>query len=118
MPDESEPPDEYHCPYCGEAAGLDQWYTTEQIETIQAAATGIALPKLRAQLEEALAPLNQSGLIQANVTSHRPSPPPPLFEADDMVAVASPCHPYEPVKVDDSWDEPLHCLVCGSAYLV
>jgi DNA-directed RNA polymerase subunit RPC12/RpoP len=115
---QDEPPDVYHCPYCGESAGPDQWYTSEQVETIRAAALQAVLPEIDKQLRDAVAPLNRSGLITAEVVSNSPLPPPPLIEADDMAAVTSPCHPYEPVRVDESWDAPLHCLVCGSRYVV
>ncbi|WP_198597955.1 hypothetical protein [Blastococcus atacamensis] len=47
-----------------------------------------------------------------------PDPPSALTERDDMRIVASPCHDYEPVKVPDDVDGPLHCLVCGNAYAV
>jgi DNA-directed RNA polymerase subunit RPC12/RpoP len=117
-PEPKETPSVYYCPYCGEPAGLDQWYTKDQIETIRAAALAEVLPKLQTELKGALSPLNRSGFIKADVTSRQPLPPPPLIEAADMVAVASPCHPYEPVKIADSWDEPIHCLVCGSRYTV
>ena len=76
------------------------------------------LPEIQSELQEAVAPLQRSGLIKADVVVNHPSPPPPLFEGDDMVAVASPCHAYEPVKVDEAWDSPLHCLVCGHRYVV
>ena len=46
----------------------------------------------------------------------QPAPPPVLGEPADMNAVASPCHPFEPVKVTEGWDEILHCLICGKEY--
>jgi hypothetical protein len=115
-----DPPDaeEYFCPYCGQPAALDQWWTPEQVEVLQAAAMHEVLPRLETELEDSLRPINRTGLLTASVESQPHNPPPPLFEDDDMVAVASPCHPYEPVKVVDGWSDPLHCLVCGSAYVV
>lgn len=47
-----------------------------------------------------------------------PEPPEPLTEPSDMLAVESPCHPWEPVKIADGWIAPLHCLVCGNPYVV
>src|SRR6266542_1308027 len=35
-----------------------------------------------------------------------------------MIPVASPCHPYEPVKILDDSNAPLHCLVCGAQYAI
>lgn len=57
-------------------------------------------------------------MVSASLDVPYGTPPRPLIEPDDMTAVASPCHPYEPVKVLDDWDQPLHCLVCGEPYVV
>ena len=111
-------PEDYFCPYCGESAAPDQWYTREQVATIRGTAMQAVLPEIQSELQEAVAPLQRSGFIKADVVVNHPSPPPPLLEGDDMVAVASPCHAYEPVKVDEAWDAPLHCLVCGNRYVV
>jgi hypothetical protein len=115
--DESEPV-EYFCPYCGENAPLDQWWTKEQVEAIQATALQEAMPQLEEELRDALGPLNRTGFIHSEVHSDPLNPPPPMFESDDMVAVASPCHSHEPIKVEETWSGPLHCLVCGAAFTV
>jgi hypothetical protein len=116
MPEDAPNPDEYHCPYCGVPAALDQWWTKEQVEAIQTTALREATPELEQMLRDALKPLNKSGVIRADVKSEPINPPPPLFEPEDMVAVASPCHPYEPVKISEDWRDPLYCLVCGEAF--
>jgi hypothetical protein len=33
-----------------------------------------------------------------------------------MLGVQSPCHSWEPVKVDEEWDAEIHCLVCGDRF--
>lgn len=115
-PPEPPDPEEYFCPYCGQSAPTDQWWTPEQLEALQAAALHAALPQVQRELEDSLRPLNQSGLIKTSMERDPQNPPPPLFEDDDMIAVAPPCHPYEPIKLIEGWSDPLHCLVCGSAF--
>ena len=64
-----------------------------------------------------MAKRNKGGFIKMSVTpAPEPEPPTPLVEPSDMVAVTSPCHPWEPVKVLEEWTEPLHCLVCGQPF--
>jgi hypothetical protein len=35
-----------------------------------------------------------------------------------MVRVDMPCHPEEPLKVDEDWEQEVACLVCGIRYPV
>jgi hypothetical protein len=46
------------------------------------------------------------------------SRPEPLKEPDDMVRVDLPCHPEEPLKVEETWEQEVSCLVCGIQYPV
>lgn len=117
VPNDAPDPDTYFCPYCGESAGADEWWTAEQVEAIQAAALYDVMPKLRNDLQDAVRPLNKSGFVKAFVRFESATPPPPMNEQDDMVALASPCHSYEPVKVDIAWSGLLHCLICGAQFI-
>ncbi len=47
-----------------------------------------------------------------------PVSPGPLVEPPDMVAVVSPCHSWEPIKILENWDEAVHCLVCGQLFAI
>jgi len=117
-PPDDPPAEQYFCPYCGEAASVDQWWTTEQVEAIQQMALYEAMPELEEQLGKSARDLNRSGFVRVEVRSAPINPPLPLSEPDDMLPVASPCHPYEPVKVASDWRAPIHCLVCGTQYLI
>jgi hypothetical protein len=33
-----------------------------------------------------------------------------------MVMVASPCHAYELIKIDEAWSDVLHCVICGASF--
>ena len=119
-PDDLPDPEAYFCPYCGEEAATDQWYTDEQVDYIQAIAAQEALKLIDRELQPSIENLNRSGggLLKAELDVPYNNPPAPMVERNDMVAVASHCHFYEPIKIDESWDEPIHCLVCGQAFTV
>lgn len=113
-----EEPDRYFCPYCGTDADDDEWFTAAQQAYVESVLLGHAEDLVREELDDVARGINrQGGLIRMNVSGGGSAPaPPPLSEPNDMVGVASPCHPFEPIKVLEGWDQPLHCLVCGSAF--
>jgi predicted RNA-binding Zn-ribbon protein involved in translation (DUF1610 family) len=116
--EESEPVehvDQYHCPLCGQTAGLDSWWTTEQIEHAQAA----IMPEAMREIQDMLGDAFRGNKNVTFKTSGDPGDVPvpnPLHEPDDMVILEPPCHPSEPVKVPEDADGPFYCLVCGSLY--
>lgn len=114
-------PESYYCPYCGVPASGDAWFTQAQLVDAQQVAAEYASEAIRDELDDLARSVNrQGGLLRMEVSGGDPDavPPPPLSEPNDMVAVAPPCHPFEPVKILEGWDEPLHCLVCGARYAV
>jgi hypothetical protein len=117
--DEDSAVEYYYCPYCGEPAAPTAWWTREQLEYGQALATAeIVAPQLR-DLADSLKSLNtRGGMISLKVAMDLPdfSRPEPLTEPDDMVRVDFPCHPEEPIKVEEAWEGEVACLVCGIRY--
>ncbi|WP_018297450.1 hypothetical protein [Corynebacterium lubricantis] len=97
-------PTTYYCPLCGVPASTDQWWTKEQLEY----ARDRAMPEILAQLA------NETGLHVESTTDV----PGEMVEVSDMMIVQSPCHAFEPIKVPDRHQGPLHCLVCGSEFIV
>ncbi len=110
-------PDLYWCPYCGATADPNAWWTPEQLAFAQETVIG---PALRGAADELSRGLGQAsgGLFEISVNYDEGEPPSSLHEPSDMVIVQSPCHPSEPVKLDDTWTEPVHCLVCGQKYAI
>ena len=109
-------PSLYFCPYCGRAAAPDEWFTQEQREYMLGLAAGPAMHRIADDLKR-LARRHTSGVLKMSVSSTgTPEPPDVLIEPSDMTMVASPCHPWEPVKIADDWREPIHCLICGAAF--
>src|ERR1700694_4498832 len=103
-------PDEYHCPYCNATAPSGAWLTQAQAELARATGLRAAQDLVREGLSDAIRDLNRTGLLKADLEFEHISESVPLDEPPDMIAVTPPCHPYEPLKVEESWKEPVHCL--------
>lgn len=115
--DATDPPF-YHCPYCGEPAGHDAWWTQAQVSQAQQLIEGEEARTLNDELGR-ISRRHRKGFIRMSVTpAPEPQPPAPLIESADMIAVTSPCHPWEPIKVAEDWGGPVHCLVCGELFAV
>lgn len=115
---EQQPPwGTYHCPLCGEAAGPDSWWTQLQLDLI-----GNAQERLiNQELGDMFKGLERSMRRNKYVTFKAgkaavPDIADPLVEPDDMTMVTSPCHAWEPIKVPEDHEVPLHCLVCGEPF--
>lgn len=105
--DEVEHVEQYFCPLCGRPAGLDAWWTREQLEHAEAAIVPEALQAVQEALGQVFKRSTDLGEVPV---------PEPLHEPDDMVIVEPPCHSTEPVKVRDDAPSPYYCLVCGSPF--
>jgi hypothetical protein len=106
----------YFCPYCGVQAEADSWLTNAQIELAQnMVATQVLGPMLR-KFGNDIKGMGRSsgGLLSADVKYDAPDELDPLTEVDDMTRVDFDCHPTEPLKVLDSWDKAIRCLICGN----
>jgi hypothetical protein len=114
-PDDFEDPDAYYCPYCGQEAQHDAWFTQRQLEHAEEVATAAAYELASTELEDAF-----RGVRNVTYKSDSSVEPPPVAFVDppDMLMVASPCHPFEPIKVTEDWASPLHCLVCGRQFVI
>lgn len=110
-------PTVYYCPLCGHAAAADAWWTPEQFDYQQAIVAAYA--PLVAQ-EELKAAMRSAKGLQFRWKQLPPDElPNPMVEPDDMDAVASPCHPWEPTKLQSLAENlEIHCLVCGEAFSV
>jgi hypothetical protein len=113
---DTEPVDQYFCPLCGVPAGVDSWWTPEQLDYAQGAAGPEFERLVHDAAEEAFKGLKGfSFKPNRNFTLGIPTPD-PLIEPDDMVIVEPPCHTNEPIKVPEPVTERLHCLICGSSF--
>lgn len=106
----------YFCPYCGETAGPDAWWTQEQLKHARNVLTGPALREVADELRKVVK--GSGGLLSMSVDYDEPMPPFALSEPSDMAIVVPPCHPWEPLKVAEDWIDPLRCLLCGSTFVL
>ena len=114
-----EGPEAYFCPYCHEPADPDAWWTKEQLEYAQELAAAEVLgPELRRMKDDLEGGNRGSGMIRIDMSVSSFSRPELLTEPDDMARIDVPCHPEEPIKVDEGWDEEVACLACGVRYPV
>ncbi len=113
---DAEPP-QYFCPYCGISAPADQWFTEEQVKYIQDEVMEQVIGPSLDDLSESMRDVERSsgGLIKMGLERPERTAAAPIFEPDDMRRVEFECHPSEPVKIVDSWNRDVHCLICGQA---
>lgn len=113
--DEESTPQFYFCPYCGGQAAPDEWWTRDQLEAIQGAVFDKVVEPDVDELRNLARDIRRGsgGLLSMDVTLERDDVP-VIQEVDDMVRVDFACHPDEPVKVVESWVEPVFCLTCGT----
>lgn len=109
--------EEYFCPYCGQGAPTDSWWTEDQLRHAQELAVGESAKIINDSMK-GLERKMRKGPVSFKANSMPMHEPHPLHEPQDMVVVQSPCHPEEPIKITEDWQEPLHCLVCGSTFAI
>ncbi|HXR31243.1 MAG TPA: hypothetical protein VN752_08890 [Solirubrobacterales bacterium] len=112
--DEATDPDPrgYCCPYCATWAQPDQWFTETQLDYLEKAGPAAVADEVNEVLSES----SESFGLLKYTPSNPPSAPgemPP--EPNDMRRVDFGCHPEDPLKVAEEWNEPIHCLICGSS---
>lgn len=109
----------YYCPYCHEFAPPNAWWTKEQLEYAQQLAYKEVLePELR-NLQRQIESLNGSdSFVSVDVELSNSPEPNFLNEPDDMVRVDFPCHPEDPLKLEETWEQDVACFICGIQYPV
>lgn len=113
--DGEAPPDGgYFCPYCGIQAPPDTWLTQGQADLAQSlVATQVVGPMLKDFARDISS--GSGEFISVRATYDELEAMEPLTEADDMKRVDFECHPHEPVKVLDDWEDQVRCPTCGEA---
>lgn len=111
-------PPSYYCPLCGEPAPVDEWFTQEQVDHVRGTAMPTLVRELQREMKDAFRSSRRSGIRFEVGNGDVPDVPAALIEPNDMQIVASPCHPYEPIKVPDVMAGPFHCLICGGQFAV
>ncbi len=113
---DAEVVDQYFCPLCGAASGVDTFWTPAQREYMQ----GVAAPAIDQFASDLIADAFK-GVKGVTFKPNRSftfgsATPDALVEPDDMVIVEPPCHPHEPVKVAEENAARAYCLICGQEF--
>ncbi len=117
--EQQPPPETFYCPFCGEPAGSDSWWTQGQLALIDNASERFFSQQLGDMFKDLERSTRLNKFVNFKISNHDvPDPSDPLTEPDDMVIVTSPCHRWEPIKIPDGHESPIHCLVCGAGFFV
>lgn len=108
----------YWCPLCGESAAKNRWWTTVQVEYQRELAMQAVQSELGDELKKVFRNQRGSAIRFTYTPGDKLPTPDPLVEPDDMMMVAPPCHPWEPIKVPDDAAGSFHCLLCGADFAV
>ena len=114
QPENATDPPVYYCPRCGVSAAPDQWWTQDQLAFMQEYLAGPALREATDAIEKAFRGTRSVTFRRGHLDE--PEPPAALLEPNDMIILAPPCHPWEPVKVPEETTARVHCLVCGEPF--
>ena len=111
---------EFTCPYCGQRALRDSWWTQEQLAYIGTAAQNIAAAMVNEHLVRPLRRMSarrSSGLISVQFHAEEMEQQEPWIslETNDMVVFDLPCCGRK-IKVGEDWTSTVHCFFCGFPY--
>jgi len=100
------------CPYCGQRASGDSWWTEEQLAYINTAAAAVAARFLNEQLRQTFG-RSRGGFISVEV-KEGPNPPEAWIspEPNDMERVHAPCCGRD-LKLEEGWTSGTYCFYCG-----
>jgi hypothetical protein len=106
----------YFCPYCCVQAPTTEWLTQAQAalarNIVEKEVVGPLLKDFGKEIDGI--GKGSGGLIGVSVDYDEPDELDPLTETDDMKRVDFECHPLEPVKILDAWNDSVACLICGA----
>jgi hypothetical protein len=107
---------EIHCPYCGQAATADHWFTIDQLNYIQVRAMNWCIESLNREVFDKLqknhSKENQGMTIKFGQQELKMSNAWINLESNDMRLIELPCCQIR-LKIQESWKEKIYCIECG-----
>jgi hypothetical protein len=104
---------EYFCPYCGQQALYDQWWTKEQLAYVHVVAENIIASIMN---ESFINPLKSSlrgnSFIKFEAKELKQTEPWISPETNDMKVINLLCC-QKKIKVEENWNQKTHCYFCG-----
>lgn len=104
---------ELFCPYCGQQAPKEQWWTNEQLAYIQVYISNIASKLINENLIDPLS-RSLSGSQSISFKGEKMEYQEPWIspETDDMEIKELPCCQRK-IKIEENWSGTIHCFFCG-----
>lgn len=104
---------DYYCPYCGQAADVDKWWTQEQVDYIEQIATNFAIEEINKGF---ILPMKKkfSGSeiikfegkeLEKNTEIIQP-------EGNDLKLYHLKCCEKN-IKIEEDWEKEVYCYFCG-----
>ncbi|CCU84146.1 hypothetical protein [Mesotoga prima] len=107
---------EIHCPYCGQVAPANYWFTVEQLNYIQALAMNWCIENLNREVFEKmkknLSSKNQGKAIRSSQQILKTANAWINRESNDMRLIQLPCCHIR-LKIKENWKEKIYCIECG-----
>lgn len=108
---------EFTCPYCGQQAPSDSWWTQEQLAYV-----GIVAKNIMAKMvnENLIRPLKRtfrrsgSGMVSIRFEGKEMEPQEPWIspEVNDMLIFDLPCCQRK-IRIEENWSDVVYCFFCG-----
>lgn len=110
---------EYWCPYCGQIAKSNMWWTPEQLEYVQIFPYNYMAEVINKQLKEWKRQFSKAGkgLISIKIDTKEMQYKEPWIspENDDLTVVSLPCCNLK-IKIEDDRSGQYYCYKCGFPY--
>lgn len=102
---------QYTCPYCGQKASSDDWWTQEQLAYLHVICHNIVAQSLN---EHFIRPMRRMSNKYVKFKGYDMQQQEPWMspEVNDMTIFELPCCERK-IKIADEWTKEIHCFFCG-----
>lgn len=104
---------ELYCPYCGQTAAHDEWWTSEQVQYFKDVATQKVIEPTLDNFSKTVKNLG-GDLLDIHVDASQKANPRILSEANDMRRCELMCCKIS-LKIEEDWKKQIYCILCGRA---
>jgi uncharacterized Zn-finger protein len=102
-----------YCPYCGQSADRNSFWTEEQVRFMRETATQKVVAPMVDEFGDKLEKMSRkTDFIKFKAERTQTKRPVISPEPDDMIRMRPPCC-GEDVKIEEDWEGPIHCVICG-----
>ena len=111
---------EFICPYCGQRAPSDSWWTQEQLAYVSIVAKNIMAKRVNENLIRSLKRTfrkHSSGMVPIRFEGKEMEQQEPWIspDVDDMEIFDLPCCQRK-IKIVENWQDVVYCFFCGFPY--